>query len=91
MYSMKVACVQLTEGLQCICLAERSEGEPPADDYVRSSYVFGLDESNFKPFVETKDMTLVMFYTPNCPDCEFSRMHFKKVRDVRVRRHNFHG
>ncbi|BFZ13918.1 hypothetical protein BsWGS_16957 [Bradybaena similaris] len=66
---------------------ERSEGDPQADEYFRSTYVFGLDETNFKPFLKSKDMVLVMFYEPNCPDCEFSRMHFKKAAET-TKRHN---
>ncbi|CAG5134295.1 unnamed protein product [Candidula unifasciata] len=58
---------------------------PKQDAYVGSSSVFALDDQNFKPFLRTKDMALVMFYQTNCKNCDFSKKHFKKASETTKR------
>ncbi|BFZ13919.1 hypothetical protein BsWGS_16958 [Bradybaena similaris] len=65
---------------------ECTEVEPPSSDKcVKSKQVFGLDEQNFKPFLCSKSIALVMFYEPDNPGFEFSRMHFKKAAETTTR------
>ncbi|CAG5134294.1 unnamed protein product [Candidula unifasciata] len=73
-----------------ILVTELENKEPLPDEYVKAEEVVGLQADNFLPFLKTKDVTLVMFYQPDCPACEFSRKHVKKASKVTIRnRHSY--
>ncbi|GFR60815.1 hypothetical protein ElyMa_001832000 [Elysia marginata] len=56
---------------------KRSQGRH--DPFIGSKSVEGLDPRNFDDFLTERDVTMVMFYDANDPQCEWSKKHFLKV------------
>ncbi|BFZ13920.1 hypothetical protein BsWGS_16959 [Bradybaena similaris] len=53
--------------------------EPSFDLYFNSPYVYCLNETTFKPFLDTKDVALVLFYKPGQIDNKYCKAQFRKA------------
>ncbi|KAK3779326.1 hypothetical protein RRG08_031617 [Elysia crispata] len=49
------------------------------DPFIGSRSVEGLDNGNYSNVLQEKELTMVMFYDPNDPQCEWSKKHFLKA------------
>ncbi|RUS78852.1 hypothetical protein EGW08_013394 [Elysia chlorotica] len=58
---------------------KRKSGKGRHDPFVGSKSVEGLDPKNYDDFLTEKDITMVMYYDANEPQCEWSKKHFLKA------------
>ncbi|CAG5119312.1 unnamed protein product [Candidula unifasciata] len=59
------------------------------DKFIRSPNVHGLVECNFYSFLNDKVAAMVMYYNPECPDCQRQRAHI--IRAAKVTKRDNHA
>lgn len=71
--------------LHCLTMVKAKITPVEEDKFVKGANVMGLIECNFYNFLSDKLAAMVMFYNPNCKDCERQRAHIIRAAKVTKR------